>query len=56
MGTTGGEYWVPASAVTLVEMVEKLSLGDKGRFCEVELGFGDCGMLRGKAAGGGGLM
>ena len=49
---------MPASAVTLVEVVEKLSLGDKGLFWEIELGFGfgECGMLRGKAAGGGGLM
>ena len=40
IGAVGGEYWVPASAVTLVEVVEKLSLGDKGLFWDIELGFG----------------
>lgn len=52
----GGEYCVPASAVTLFEFEERLSEGDRGLFWEVELDFGDGGMFRGKAAGGGGLM
>ena len=56
IGAAGGEYWVPASAVTLVEVVEKLSIGDNGLLWELGLGFGDCGMFLGKAAGGGGLM
>ena len=56
IGAVGGEYWVPASAVTLVGVVERLLLQERGLFWEVEIDFGDCGMFRGKAAGGGGLM
>ena len=57
IGAVGGEYWVPASAVTLVELVEKLSEGERGRLLDdAEIDFGDCGMFRGNAAGGGGLM
>ena len=56
IGAVGGEYWVAASAVILVKVVEGLSFGEEGLFGDMELGFGDCGMFRGKAAGGGGLM
>lgn len=50
IGATGGEYWVPASTV------EDAGDPGSGRLCGFGVEAGDCGMCRGNAAGGGGLM